>query len=423
MNEVTCSNTNLLIPFYQNLFNQINRNKNNTKSVYDFSQVSKFYLLKGTCRKLSLTPQRKISRITNDAIQLFRSLRFYQSSSHSVKINIELLQFFIQNVSPFLSYKMLDKIKEKNRIFNILLGGSEPSGRLPGKMTPELSNTFASFGYQIPPHLVESREPNRTGESNYNLSRDVPVYKPIQPGNIKNLPRSHHHNMHQEEFYERAFGPKITNDPFATLKQSSVPSSISFNLPLPKNSSSVYPVENNVQRPPSLSPNQKKQRDLQLSIELLNLVSDLIPGTTSFSLSQFSQNLWFNTPLSFRKVQNQGFHESENQNNYKGLNQESVDFKKRKSIFNTMILSKLILIDRTNTDILPFWNNNYLNELKERGYINGYCKKLLETYLMNIKMSTKQRFDSILEKLEKQYPEYIGGEKNLPIRQGGKRKK
>lgn len=400
-NEVTCLNTNDLFIFYEGLFNVIN----NKKRIQDFSQVSKFYLLKGMCRKLSLTPQRKISRITQDPVDYFKSLRFYQSSSHSVKINIELLDFFIQNVSPFISYRILEKIK--NNQFNILLGGSEPSGRLPGKMTKNQANAFAEFGYQIPNHLVNKN----------NRRRPIST----EPNSCLHLPRSKHHNNLQEEFYQRAFGNKITEDPYAN--QSSEPS-LNPTLPQSRNTHlNVYPVENNLQRPPSLTPNQKKQRDLLLSIQLLNLVSDLIPGTTSFSLSQFSQNLWFNTPLSFRKVQNQGFNESENQNNYKDLNQESVDFKKRKSIFNTMILSKLILIDRTNTNILPFWETDYINKLKEKGYINGYCKKLLETYLMNIKMSTKQCFDSILEKLEKQYPEYIGEDKNLPIRQGGKRKK
>jgi hypothetical protein len=427
--EVTCLEANQTLKIEEFYFPIVNQDQN---KLYLFSQISKFFLLKGLCRKLSLNPQRKITRITNDPYLLFTQLRFYQNSSHYVNINIELFYFFIQHITPFVSFKMLEKIKEQNHFFNSRVGGSGRSGISTGvkEINQKHLNTFRNLGISLPSRYVarnveeppeEHGAPNEHGASNrngvlnqYNFSKGVPMMNPSNPST----------NKRSSSLFNYSTNPSVfgltepQNDPFANG---------------PSNGSSFFTQPTQLTQPHTLynlnnypvnkrNPINKNQKELKTI--LLNEVSELIPGSTSFSLSQFSQDLWYNTPLSFKKVKNYGFNESLGNNNYQTMNSNTIDFSKRKSIFNTMTLSKLILIDRISTEILPFWSNrtdDYLNELKRMGYINTYCFNLLNTYLFNVQISTKQRLDTIVEKLEKKYPEYIGGNKNIPIRRGGKK--
>ncbi len=112
--QITCLNTNdyVLGTFYNTYyFNSGNHAKNSTKIV-TMREVSKFFLLKGICRKFSFNPQRRIVFPPGERIPRNR-ITFYQNDSHSVSLDINQLLFFINNITPFISFRILERLNHE----------------------------------------------------------------------------------------------------------------------------------------------------------------------------------------------------------------------------------------------------------------------------------------------------------------------
>ena len=303
--QITCLNTDYYVlgTFYSTYyFNSGNHAKNSTKIV-TMREVSKFFLLKGICRKFSFNPQRRIVFPPGQRIPGNR-ITFYQNDSHSVSLDINQLLFFINNITPFISFRILERLNQIERRDEKFNGIIQSGGMWPWKSSPN----------------------------------------------------------------QRSVRPQTQT----SLRSLAAP---------------------NARKQNGINP-----KELLLKITLLTSVLDLIPGT-------FTKNSWRYIPEKFfEKISdkfqhlhemavkielnaptlNSSYNLPQQQQQLKDLNKQ---FEFYRSIFNYIVLTKLILIDRTPEEILPFYAGAVID-------IGEYLRALIK-YLDGIKYTNRHEINNI----------------------------
>lgn len=311
---ITCLDTSpeVISKFYNTFFFKTNQSytpnqrSKQIQKIMTMSQISKFFLLKGICRKFSFKPQRRIIFETGQRIP-GKYITFYQNDKTFKSVNIDHLLFFVKNITPFISYRMLERIHEIQQRNNIFHNINEMSGGV----------------WSLPKLFSSTQQPIR---------------------------------------------PERETTSLAALADSSA----------------------SVNR---INPSQL----LSLKITLLISVLDLIPGTftkNSYSLQHLYERFFDNfkenlTDLAEKISLNQPI--SGTNYSLPGQKAQLIELNKQfelyKSIFNYLILTKLILNDRTDEDILPFFDGaqadmreylkylaislHYLDGIKNRQDINN----------------------------------------------------
>ncbi len=305
-----------------------NRESNNNK----IAQAIKFFLLKGMCRGgMMLSPQRSVLFERSNII-------FCQKTGNCTPLNQKYIEFYIEEISPFISYTIIEKLKE---IYNNK------------KSTINQSLTNIHF-VNINTNLnLTNTGVSQTSTAEAALSAISRFFKRTAQtvsGEKQKI------DQEQEQVNQEA------------RKLNKV---LELQLLILQNTITLIPGSFSHQRTTNILGRFFDNFTYKI-IQLMEGLTERPNRTLSLNLMKIKLNQIEKTLEKINIL---------------------------KSVFNTLCVGKLLWVDRINPNILPFYNNDfnqYLSLLERSKYINTQCKEFLMSQLNRNYIS---KFNGLLNNL------------------------
>jgi hypothetical protein len=305
---------------------RLNPESNNNK----IAQAVKFFLLKGMCRGgMMLSPQRSV---------LFErsNITFCQKTGNCTPLNRKYIEFYIEEISPFISYTIIEKLKE---IYN----------NKKSTINQSLTNI----------HFVNIN-------TNLNLTNTGVSQTSTAEAALSAISRFFKRTAQTVSGEKQKINQEQVNQEARKLNKV-----LELQLLILQNTITLIPGSFSHQRTTNILG--------RFFDNFTHKIIQLMEGLTERPNRTLSLNLM---KIKLNQIE-------------KTLEKINI----LKSVFNTLCVGKLLWVDRINPNILPFYNNDfnqYLSLLERSKYINTQCKEFLMSQLNRNYLS---KFNGLLNNL------------------------